>query len=206
MDESEQIKRFEEFFDQSYKKRILESLGKGNNFVIVNFKDLLSFDPKLAEILLERPDEVIKAAEVAVESLDFPSDIKSFRVRLKEIPITQKIMVSDIRSTHIGRLITVTGIVRQKSDVRPQVTTSKFECPNCGNVISVLQLENSFREPDRCGCGRKGKFKLVSKSLVDAQSMVLEESPDELEGGGPAEKNECILEGRFGKSYNRQAH
>src|SRR3989338_3673800 len=182
MDESEQIKGFEEFFNQYYKKHILESIGKGNNFVVVDFKKLL-----------ESPDEVIKAAEVAVESLDFPSEIKNFRIRFKKIPETQKIMVSDVRSAHIGKLITITGIVRQKSDVRPQVTTSKFECPNCGNVISVLQLEGSFREPDRCGCGRKGKFRLISKSLVDAQAMVLEESPDELQGGDQPKRMNVFL-------------
>lgn len=183
MDASEQIKRFEEFFNQFYKKQVLKSIGKGNNFAIVNFKDLLSFDIKLAEELLENPEEVIKAAEVSIESLDLPSDISKFRIRFKDLPETQKIMVSDIRSNHIGKLLTISGIVRQKSDVRPQVTTSRFECPNCGNVISVLQLENYFREPDKCGCGRKGKFRLISKELVDAQAMVLEESPDELEGG-----------------------
>ena len=193
MDESEQIKGFEEFFNQYYKKHILESIGKGNNFVVVDFKELLSFEPQLAEKLLESPDEVIKAAEVAVESLDFPSEIKNFRIRFKKIPETQKIMVSDVRSAHIGKLITITGIVRQKSDVRPQVTTSKFECPNCGNVISVLQLEGSFREPDRCGCGRKGKFRLISKSLVDAQAMVLEESPDELQGGDQPKRMNVFL-------------
>ncbi|MAG16079.1 AAA family ATPase [Candidatus Woesearchaeota archaeon] len=183
MDVSEQIKRFEEFFDQFYKKQLLVSIGKGNNFAVVNFKDILSFDTKLAEELLENPEEIIKAAEAALESLDLPSDIKNFRIRFKDITETQKIMVSDIRSAHIGKLISISGIVRQKSDVRPQVTSSRFECPNCGNVISVLQLENSFREPDKCGCGRKGKFKPISKELVDAQAMVLEESPDELEGG-----------------------
>jgi len=193
MDVSEQIKRFEEFFDQYYKKNILASIGKGDNFVIVDFKDLLSFDTKVSESLLENPEEVIKASEVAVGSLDLPSEITNFRVRFKNLPETQKIMVSNVRSVHIGRLLTITGIVRQKSDVRPQVTTSKFECPNCGNVISVLQLENSFREPDKCGCGRKGKFKLISKELVDAQAMVLEESPDELEGGGQPKRMNIFL-------------
>ncbi len=183
MDSSERIKRFEEFFDQPYKQNLLQSTGKGNKFVIVDFRDLLAFDPKIAEELLENPDDVIKASETAVESIELPSDIKNFRVRFKNLPETQRVMINEIRSSHIGKLLTISGIVRQKTDVRPQVTTSRFECPNCGNVISVLQIESSFREPDKCGCGRKGKFRLISKELVDAQGMVLEESPDELEGG-----------------------
>jgi len=46
-----------------------------------------------------------------------------------------------------------------------------------------LQLDRSFKEPARCGCGRKGKFRLVSKELVDAQGIVLEESSESIEGG-----------------------
>jgi len=79
--------------------------------------------------------------------------------------------------------VMVAGVVRQKSDVRPQVTTAKFECPSCGNVISVLQLDTSFKEPSRCGCGRKGRFRELDKELVDAQNIVLEEAPEDLEGG-----------------------
>ncbi len=193
MDASERIKRFEEFFNQPYKQNVLQSAGKGNKFVIVDFRDLLAFDPKIAEELLESPEEVIKASETAVEAIELPSDIKNFRVRFKNLPETQRVMINEIRSSHIGKLLTISGIVRQKTDVRPQVTTSKFECPNCGNVISVLQIESSFREPDKCGCGRKGKFRLISKELVDAQGMVLEESPDELEGGDQPKRLHIFL-------------
>ncbi len=183
MDAAEQIRKFEEFFGEVYKSRILNRASKGDKFVIVDFKDLLAYDTELSEELLAFPEETIKAAEIAAKDVDIPSETKGFRIRFKNLPETQKMMISDVRSSSLGKLLTISGIVRQKSDVRPQVTTSRFECPNCGNVISVLQLESTFREPDKCGCGRKGKFKLLSKELVDAQAMVLEESPDELEGG-----------------------
>ena len=175
MDASERIKRFEEFFNQPYKQNILKSAGKGNRFVIIDFKELLAFDPKIAEDLLENPEDVIKASETAVEAIELPSDIKNFRVRFKNIPETQRVMINEIRSSHIGKLLTIAGIVRQKTDVRPQVTTSKFECPNCGNVISVLQIERKFREPSRCSCGWKGNFKLLNEqhSLQTQSSEIL---------------------------------
>src|SRR3989344_3121080 len=47
----------------------------------------------------------------------------------------------------------------------------------------LLQLEKKFKEPSRCSCGRKGFFKLVSKQMVDAQRLVIEESPENLSGG-----------------------
>ncbi|PLW80865.1 AAA family ATPase [Candidatus Woesearchaeota archaeon] len=183
MDASEQISIFNEFFDLNYQKEITENLKKEDKFLNVDFKELSKFNPELSDNLLENPENVIKAAEIAIEQLDYGDTIKNFRIRFRDLPLTQRIDIRNIRSKHITKLIQVEGIVRQKSDVRPQVTSAKFECPACGNIIPLLQLDQKFREPTKCGCGRKGKFTLLEKEMVDAQKIVLEESPDNLDGG-----------------------
>jgi replicative DNA helicase Mcm len=109
--------------------------------------------------------------------------IKNARLRLNNLPETSKVKIRNIRAQHLNQLIYFEGIVRQASEVRPQVTVAKFECPSCGTIISVLQIEKKFREPTRCSCGRKGQFRLVSKTMVDAQRLVIEESPESLIGG-----------------------
>jgi len=183
MEVTEQIRKFEEFFEFNYKNDLLEILRKGQKFIVVDFAELSKFEPVLAELVLDQPEETLKAAELAITQINDDKPIPNFQVRFKNIPLTQKIEIRDIRSNHINKMIFIDGIVRQKSDVRPQMTNARFECPSCGNVISVLQVDNKFKEPFRCSCGRKGKFRLLSKELVDAQSMVIEESPEELEGG-----------------------
>ena len=193
MEVAEQIKKFEEFISMHYASKLLEQVHQGYNFLVVDFQNLIQFDPDLANLLLDQPEEVMKAAEIAIAEFDLPKPVKEFKMRFQNLPETQRIMVRDIRSTHIGKLIFAVGIVRQKSDVRPQVTSGRFECPSCGNVISVLQLEQKFREPSRCGCGRKGKFRLLSKELVDAQRIVLEEAMDELEGGEQPKRMDIFL-------------
>ena len=80
-------------------------------------------------------------------------------------------------------MISIEGIVRQASEVRPQVVNAKFECPSCGTIISVLQIDKKFKEPNRCSCGRRGGFKELSKDMVDAQALVIEEASDNLTGG-----------------------
>jgi replicative DNA helicase Mcm len=179
MDAAEQIKRFEDFFE-GYKTTILSQINRNLNFLLIDFAELSRFDPELAQDILSSPEDAIRAAELAIKEME---SVQHFRVRLRNLPDSQKIMIRNIRSSHIGQLLVIEGIVRQKSDVRPQVVSSKFECPSCGNIISVLQVESSLKEPTRCGCGRKGKFTLISKELVDAQGLVLEESPENLEGG-----------------------
>ena len=182
IDTSEQIKLFQEFLESSYYSQIVENLRKDNKYVVIDFAELSKFDLDLANELLEDPENTIKAVELAVEQFDL-ENITGFKVRFENLPDSQKIMIRNIRSRHIGKLVYVEGIVRQKSDVRPRVTAAKFECPVCGNIINVLQLNGSFKEPSRCGCGRKGKFNLLSKQLVDAQGIVLEEASESLEGG-----------------------
>lgn len=190
MDASEQIEKFQEFLEITYKKELPELVRKGKKSLIVDFSDLIKFDPDLAEILLQEPEEGVKAAEIAIEQFDLGADL---RVRFNNLPLSQRIFIRDIRSSHIDSLIFFEGVVRQSSDVRPQVVCAKFECPACGNTINVMQLETKFKEPFRCSCGRKGRFRLLSKDLVDAQRLVLEESTEDLEGGSQPKRLSIFL-------------
>ncbi|MDD5253561.1 MAG: minichromosome maintenance protein MCM [Candidatus Nanoarchaeia archaeon] len=181
MDVQEQIEKFQEFFREEYETELHKIIKKGLYALVIDFNKLALFSPELSDQLLEEPEEILKAGEIAIQNLDLTK--KLIRVRLINLPDSQKVAIRDIRSIHLGRLISFEGIVRQSSDVRPQVVSAKFECPSCGNTITILQLESKFREPFRCSCGRKGKFRLINKELVDAQRLVIEESSEMLEGG-----------------------
>ena len=193
MDAIEQIKAFQDFLEKNYKAELAESIRKGENRIILDFSILAQADLNLAEDLLDQTEDTIKAAELAVQEFETREDLKNFRVRFKNLPESQKIMIRNIRSNHIGKFLSIEGVVRQKSDVRPQVTTARFECPSCGNIIGQIQLDSVFKEPSRCSCGRKGKFKLLNKQLVDAQGIVLEESPENLEGGEQPKRMNVFL-------------
>ncbi|MEM4703436.1 MAG: minichromosome maintenance protein MCM [Candidatus Pacearchaeota archaeon] len=168
-----------EFFEY-YKQEVGKYAKKGQKAVQVSFQDIISFSHDLAEYILNKPEEAIALLELALEELGL---IISPRVRFIDLPDSQSVKIRDIRAKHINQLIVLDGIVRQASEVRPQVVNAKFECPSCGTVIAVLQLEKKFREPSRCSCGRKSGFKLLTKDLVDAQRIVIEESPESLVGG-----------------------
>jgi replicative DNA helicase Mcm len=189
MEVDEQIKIFRDFIEQNYYPQLLEAVRKGQNFILLDFSELIKFNTEITEEILEKPEELLKAAEIAIKEFDLPKKVTKFTVRFNNLPESQKILVSEIRSKHLEKFIWCEGIVRQKSDVRPHVTAAKFECPSCGNILNVLQLDKKYKEPTRCGCGRKGKFKEISKELVDGQGLVLEESPDDLDGSQPKRIN-----------------
>ncbi|MFH1308362.1 MAG: minichromosome maintenance protein MCM [archaeon] len=167
------------FFD-FYKKEIGKSIRSGKNVIYVNFNEIAEFSHLLAELLLSNPEEIIGVLETSLEESGL---VVSPRIRLLDLPDSHSERVRNLRAKHLNKIVQVEGIVRQASEVRPQVVNAKFECPSCGTVLSILQIESKFREPTRCSCGRKGNFKLMSKDMVDAQRIVIEENPESLFGG-----------------------
>ena len=190
VDAQDQIEKFQEFIDITYKKTLQGLVRKGKKSLVIDFSELSKFDHELSEQLLEEPEETIKAAEIALEQFDLKTSLKS---RFHNLPESQQISISDIRAKDIGRFLFFEGIVRQASDIRPQVVNAKFECPSCGTTISVIQVEKKFKEPSRCSCGRKGHFRLLKKELVDAQHLVIEEASEDLDGGAQPKRLNIFL-------------
>ncbi|PIN94869.1 AAA family ATPase [Candidatus Pacearchaeota archaeon CG10_big_fil_rev_8_21_14_0_10_30_48] len=167
-------------FFLSQKKEIGKAARSSEGVVLVGFEDLAEHSPQISELLLEKPEEVLTYLEMALAETGL---VKNPKIRLLGLPKNNFIKIRNIRAKHLNHFIWVEGIVRQASEVRPQVVSAKFECPSCGTIISVLQLEKKFKEPSRCSCGRKGFFKLLLKQMIDAQRLVVEESPEALVGG-----------------------
>lgn len=185
LNEIERVQQFKKFYEVYYYPEVLENIRKGATSLTIDFKELTRFNPELADKILEEPEDTLKLASTAIEMFDTLETVPTFSVRVKNLPPSQNIPIRNIRTKHINKLIWVEGIVRQKSDVRPQVTSARFECPGCGSILNILQLDQKFKEPTKCGCGRKGKFHRLSKELIDAQSMTIEENTEGLEGGQP---------------------
>lgn len=179
MEVDKQIETFKNFLERFYINELSAACLKGESSLRVDFSVLAKFNIELADLLLEEPEDLIKAFELSVCKFDFAEKIKDFKIRFFNIPNTQSVSISEIRKKHLHKLYKIDGLIRRKSDVRPQVISAKFEC-SCGNIINILQSESQFKEPSKCGCGAKSRFKLLYKELIDTQELVLEESPDSL--------------------------
>jgi len=167
-------------FFSATKKEIIGTVREGERVIHLPFSRLAQFSPELADNLIDSPEETIALLENALEESEL---VKNPRVRLLDIPQTMHTRIRNIRAKHLDQLLCIEGIIKQTSDVRPQVVNARFECPSCGAILSVLQVDRKFRDPSRCSCNWKGSFKLLSKEMVDVQRIVVEESPDSLEGG-----------------------
>jgi len=178
---SEEFKAEAKAFFEANKKEIGQVSKSGEKVVPIDFQDLSAHSPVLSERLIERPEETINLLEEALEELEWaPSKA---RARFTSISPSQESLIRTIRSKHLQHMIGIEGIVRQASEVRPLVVNARFECPSCSTLISVLQLDKKFKEPSRCSCGRRGGFRMLTKEMVDAQVLTIEEASDNLSGG-----------------------
>lgn len=181
MEAAEQISRMQDFLD-SKRAQIAEHIRRREFWLNLDFSDFALRDPELAEQLLDHPEDIMQAGELAIKQMDF--SFERFYLRFFNLPQIAEVKIREIRSSHLGKLLKIDGVVRQKSDVRPQMRLVKFECAQCANVITIPQSEAKIKEPARCSaCGYRGKFRQIDKELYDVQGIVLEENPEKLDGG-----------------------
>ena len=142
-------------FFNSAKKDIVKSVRSGERVVQVQFPKLSEFSPTMADFVIDNPEETIAVLENALEESEL---VKNPRIRFLDLPLTIHEKIRNIRAKHLDQFIAIEGIVRQASDVKPQVVNARFECPSCGAILSVLQVDRKFREPSRCSCNWKGNY------------------------------------------------
>ena len=150
----------------------------------------------LADDLLEHPGktlgdikDAIRAANLIagkdVEGRDITEDIiKGLNIRFIHLP--RKTSIRDIRSEHINKFISIDGIVRRVTEVRPRLVIGAFRCAN-GHITRKVQDYGMYSEPDMCGnaeCTQK-KLELVQSlsTFIDSQKLRIQETPEGLRGG-----------------------
>jgi len=182
--EKEKIKdKILAFLEDFYKDKILLAITEGKNSVEIDFRDLEKYDIELADYFLENPEEVLVEVESSLSELDPLLADKRFHLRFFNLPEDRNIRIRNLRAEHIGKLLVVDGIVKRASEVRPEVYEVTFQCPSCGELITVKQDARSLKSPDICpNCGNKKGFKQISEKFYDTRWIVIEE-PFEITSG-----------------------
>ena len=198
LDSKALIKKFHRFFEEYKKKEIKKIINDGKAFLPVDFFDISEFDVGLGEQLLAYPVDVLMIMEETLKQFYEDEDLKkSIKIRLTTLPSTEKIMIRDIRSEHLGKLVLLEGLVRRKTDVRPRLTHIEYLCtnPSCSfseTKLKIIQVEDKAKTIKTCPkC--KSAVEQVNKILIDSQILVLEEIPELLENSSEQPKRMHIL-------------
>ncbi|MCQ2964323.1 MAG: minichromosome maintenance protein MCM [archaeon] len=180
------LAKFEEFFSTTYKDDVFEILEKypDERSLIVDYNDLEMFDPDLADLLIEKPEEVIAASQKAIKNIDPLMKDAELNIRFKNL--TNLVDLSVLLSKYIGKFVAADGIVRKTDEIRPRIETGVFECRGCMRLHEVEQTSsNIILEPSLCNeCGGRS-FRLLQEEskYIDTQTARMQEPLEKLSGG-----------------------
>ena len=189
--------KFEEFFATSYKDDVFKILEKypDERSLTVNYQSLEMFDPELADLLIETPEDVIQAAQIAIKNID--PLVKDADINIRFEHLTNNIPLKDLLSKYIGTFVSADGIVRKTDEIRPRIETGVFECRGCMRLHEVEQTSsNTILEPSLCSeCGGRS-FRLLQEEskYIDTQTARMQEPLENLSGGTEPKQMLMILE------------
>ncbi|MGQ3330975.1 LAGLIDADG family homing endonuclease [Halorubrum sp. FL23] len=183
--------RFIQFYRNYYREEIgtlAQRYPNEQRSLYIEYDDLYQFDRDLAEDFRTKPEQMREYAEEALRLYDLPADVSLGRahVRIENLPESIDIRGIRVHDDHIGKLVSIKGIVRKATDVRPKVTEAAFECQRCGTMTYIPQSDGGFQEPHECqGCERQGPFRVNfdQSEFIDSQKLRIQESPEGLRGG-----------------------
>jgi len=198
------VAQWQKFFEENCKSDI-ETVALDypeKRSLYVDYWDIDKADSELAETLLDQPYKSIFNAEEALKNIDVALENKLIlNFRVTNLPDSNKIIIRKIRSSHLGKFMSIEGLVKKRTEVRPKLQVAAFQCQKCGAVIRVEQEEDILKEPSECyedqgGCGRVSSFKLISSlsKFIDSQKIEIQENPEGLRGGSQPERISVYLE------------
>jgi replicative DNA helicase Mcm len=195
-----EINEWDEFLRRYYEKKIYEVAEKGKKSLEIEYNDIFKFSPDLAERLIDEPEIVIKELEEALRRYILPHDVKLDKVRVRIIGLgnERRKLIRDIRSEDIGKFLSVEGLVRKVTEVRPKLVEAVFLCEKCGTVINVPQNGSKLATPQKCVnelcTGNRFTLLPEESKFVDSQRIRIQESPEDLKGGEQPQMLDILLE------------
>ncbi|MHA1504744.1 MAG: minichromosome maintenance protein MCM [Candidatus Heimdallarchaeota archaeon] len=177
-----------------YREQIQKMTVEGVISLLVDFADLIKFNPELARRTIDEPKEFLEAGNravaevVEIEDSDYAFSARNFFGRFYNLAEADTIPLRGIRTEHVGRLTMLNGIITRATVVKPLLIEGFFQCVNCNEIMIVNQDEGRYTQPHHCenpGCGRAGPFKLLTEEsrFVDWQKVTMQERPEDLPPG-----------------------
>ena len=166
---------------------------------IKSLRDYSKEGAMVVDKILHRPrdmkDTIIGA--LVLDKIIFEEEEKSRDIEVRYDHLPDKLPIREIRSDGINTLISVEGMVKQVTDVKPEVVVAVFQCSSCGHRVREPQEIGEMKfPPDTCPtCGGK-RYEPIPHlhQYKDIQKLRVQESPEGLRAGEQPRTIEVKLE------------
>jgi replicative DNA helicase Mcm len=173
--------RFLEFLKrEKYRQRISQMAIQGKESIEAEYEELFAFDQKLAESLLEKPEEFLQHAnnaafaQLGIEDSEYQQKLDKVTVRI--VKLLGHEQLRKLGSKQMGKLVMIESIVVRATPVRPMVMKAVFKCKRCGTMNEIEQKGQFLKAPTVCAgpdCGKDGPFEFVQEEskFIDSQDV-----------------------------------
>jgi len=182
--------------------------------LMIDFTDLLVWDAGdagylLANLLVDKPDEALHAARLALLELarvEAPELLAKARddlaVGVRGLPV--RVQLRSIERRHIGKLISFEGVVVKSTRRYVYVKKAAWVCKNCGETVYTDSVWDRVVRPDACRSCGKTVFEEdeARHKLVDWRRITVQEPPEEMPPGQVPATVEVELTNDLAKTAN----
>ncbi|KAF2744181.1 MCM-domain-containing protein [Sporormia fimetaria CBS 119925] len=125
---------------------------------------------------------------------------KIFTLAFYNLPLVSRIR--QLRTTSIGRLLSISGTVTRTSEVRPELSVATFICEMCNSVVPNVEQTFKYTEPTQCPnercMNREGwRLDIRQSTFVDWQKVRIQENSSEIPTGSMPRTLDVILRGEM---------
>eukprot|EP00741_Cyanophora_paradoxa_P021650 tig00000241_g20896.t1 len=145
------------------------------------------------DVLLEQRTEQLRKGEVSLDSSTaFPNELRRrYELTFKPDTKAKAVSIRKIRAEHIGRLVTVKGIITRVTDVKPLCAIATYTCNQCGFEIFQEVTSRNFMPLVNCPSQKcqtnniKGQLYIQTRGskFSKFQEVKLQESPEQVPVG-----------------------
>jgi DNA replicative helicase MCM subunit Mcm2 (Cdc46/Mcm family) len=134
------VSDWETFLKRQYNKRERVELAKEfphKRSFYIDYRNLEAFGKRglsLADQLIAKPEKVMGDVKDALVRLGVIEEKDRSSIHIRFTNLTRKTAIRDIRSNQINTFVSVEGILRKTTEVRPRVTSAVFKCLECGQI------------------------------------------------------------------------
>ncbi|OQE31658.1 hypothetical protein PENSTE_c001G03937 [Penicillium steckii] len=191
--------------------RFLPFLTKALHNLVAKYEGDYFVSHRLASSANSQPSTSIASAYASVsDNPDLERQIrektrhqqtdKLFALAFYNLPLVSRLR--QLRTSQIGKLLSISGTVTRTSEIRPELSLGTFICEACKTVVSNVEQTFKYTEPIECPngtCGNRSGWRLdIGKStFVDWQKVKLQESSHEIPTGSMPRTMDVILRGEM---------
>ena len=200
------LEKIRDFLTDNYKDKLMDiqtnklTVDNPKQSLIIDYGDLVAYDTDLADLLLIKPEEVIKSFNIAIKTFiseETKERFKGISIKARFKNIDNDVKFKNLKSNRIGELVEITGNIKSIRKDKPKLITGVFECRNCMNLHTVDQntKSNNLLTPNLCKCGGRS-FRLLPEESIytDLQVLTIREPLESIINNEPKEKEVIVTD------------